>query len=266
MTKIVKENVGLADFITSYYPSIEISLVKFICICAPLQARWYTASSSKLMYPNAVHLTFNVSSIRRSDGSMCLGTASHFLANKRPGDSIQIIRKSFSGFAAPKDTGAPLILVANGSGIAPIRAVLQERQYQKVEQQLTVGPSELFFGIRRRDLDFLYQDEFASYKQAGSLSALHLACSREQMHKIYVQHLVAKQAEHVWKLIQRGAHIYVCGSSSMQAEVDQVLRAIVSRKLSAGTNSVVVNDFLQEMEKEGRYVQESFDASHTANI
>lgn len=120
-------------------------------------------------------------------------------------------------------------MIANGSGIAPMRALLQERHYQKQTLGYLVGPSELFFGIRRRDLDFLYQDELVYYKQSGTLSALYLACSREQMHKIYVQHMVAKHAEQIWKLLLRGAHIYVCGGTSMRTEVDQALRAIASR-------------------------------------
>ena len=152
-------------------------------------------------------------------------------------------------------------MIANGSGIGPMRALIQERHYQKHTMGYLVGPSELFFGIRRRDLDFLYQDEFMKYKQSGTLSALYLACSREQMHKIYVQHMVAKHAEHVWKLLQRGGHIYICGGSSMRAEVEQVLKAIASRQVGADG----VEDFMSKLAKDGRYVQEAFDANHVMN-
>lgn len=147
-------------------------------------------------------------------------------------------------------------MIANGSGIAPMRALLQERHYQKQTLGYLVGPSELFFGIRRHDLDFLYQDELVYYKQFRTLSALYLACSREQMHKIYVQHMVAKHAEHIWKLLLQGAHIYVCGGTSMRTEVDQVLRAIASRQV--GSNS-------SWRKWQGRYVQEAFDANHVVH-
>jgi len=121
-----------------------------------------------------------------------------------------------------------------------------------------VGLTELFFGIRRRDLDFLYQDEFTYYNNSGSLSSLYLACSREQMRKIYVQHLVAKHSKHVWKLLKRGAFIYVCGSSAMRTEVDQVLRAIISRQIGDAD----VLDFMKTLVAGGRYVHEAFDANH----
>jgi sulfite reductase alpha subunit-like flavoprotein len=151
-------------------------------------------------------------------------------------------------------------MIANGSGVAPMLALIQERHHQKIELGLKVGPTELFFGIRRRDLDFIYRDQLQDvYKQAGSLSALHLACSREQMHKIYVQHLVAKHSEHVWKMLRRGAHIYVCGKLSMCAEVDNVLRATASRHIDKEDS---VDDFIEKLKGEGRYIQESFDANH----
>lgn len=154
----------------------------------------------------------------------------------------------------------PLILIANGSGIAPMLALIQERHHQKTELHSRVGPTELYFGIRRRDLDFLYRGELLQYKQAGSLTSLNLACSREQLHKIYVQHLVAKRSEHVWKLLGRGAHIYVCGGTSMSSEVEQVLRAVVSRHHT--DTEVSVDQFIGKLKEEGRYIQEAFDANH----
>lgn len=258
LNKVVKDNVGLAEFIMVRYPSIAIPLDKFISLCFPMQSRWYSASNSTLMHPDSLHLTFNVVSIVRTNGSICQGCASHHMANLKPYQCIRVVQTSNSAFLAPPEHSKPLILIANGSGIAPMRALIQERHFQKSNLKFPVGPTELFFGIRRRDLDFLYQDEFAYYKNSGSLSALYLASSREQLHKIYVQHLVAKHAEHVWKLLKRGAHVYVCGGSSMRSEVDQVLRAIISRQL--GADKVI--DFMKNLVADGRYVHEAFDAKH----
>eukprot|EP00543_Licmophora_paradoxa_P011099 CAMPEP_0202478168 /NCGR_PEP_ID=MMETSP1360-20130828/94319_1 /ASSEMBLY_ACC=CAM_ASM_000848 /TAXON_ID=515479 /ORGANISM="Licmophora paradoxa, Strain CCMP2313" /LENGTH=819 /DNA_ID=CAMNT_0049105437 /DNA_START=700 /DNA_END=3156 /DNA_ORIENTATION=- len=198
-SRVIEQRIGLADVFLQYYKSIEIPLINFIALCAPLQPRWYSVASSTLVHSYSVHFTIAVVSIPRGiDNTFSVGTASQYLSKLRVGDKCKIIRSIGSGFVCPQDYTKPLIMIANGSGIAPMRALLQERHYQKQTLGYLVGPSELFFGIRRRDLDFLYRDEFTYYKQCGTLSALYLACSREQMHKIYVQHMVAKHAEHIW--------------------------------------------------------------------
>ena len=258
---VVGQRIGLGEFISTYYKSVEIPLVKFIEMCAPMQPRWYSLSGSTLMHKDELHLTFVVVSLPRDiDSSYAQGTASHYLGSLPIGGRVQIIRNAPSGLVAPPDPTTPLIMIANGSGIAPMLALIQERHYQRTELQAKVGPTELFFGIRRRDLDFVYRDELREYKRARSLSSLQLACSREQMHKIYVQHLVAKHSEHVWKLLQRGAHIYVCGGTNMSSEVDHVLRAIVSRNQE--DSELSTDEFFAKLKEEGRYVQEAFDAVH----
>jgi NADPH-ferrihemoprotein reductase len=260
---VVDQHIGFGEFISTYFQSIEMPLAKFITLCTPLQPRWYSLSGSTLMHKDEVHLTFAVVSMTRSvDSSVAQGTASHYLGSLPIGSRVRIIRSVSSGFVVPTDARTPLIMIANGAGIAPMLALIQERHYQKTELQSKVGPTELFFGIRRRDLDFLYRDELRRYKVAGSLSSLQLACSREQMHKIYVQHLLVKHSEHIWRLLQRGAHIYVCGGTSMGSEVDHVLRAIVLRHQDEG-NALSVDEFFTELKKSGRYVQEAFDTVHT---
>jgi NADPH-ferrihemoprotein reductase len=260
-TQVISEHIGFGEFVSSYYKSLEIPLSKFISLCTPMQPRWYSLSGSTLMNKAELHLTISVISIQRKiDDSLANGVASNYLANMPVGGQIRIIRSSPSGFVVPMNTGIPLIMIANGAGIAPMLALIQERHYQKTVEALKVGPTELFFGIRRRDLDFLYRDEIRRYKLAGSLTSLQLACSREQMHKIYVQHLVAKNADHIWRMLQRGAHIYVCGGTQMSLEVDQVLRAIISKNQERST--VSTDDFISLLKREGRYIREAFDSSH----
>lgn len=259
---VVDQHIGFGEFISTYFQSIKMPLSKFISLFTPLQPRWYSLSGSTLMHKNEVHLTFAVVSMSRSvDSSVAQGTASHYLGSLPMGSRVRIIRNVASGFVVPTDARTPLIMIANGAGIAPMLALIQERHYQKTELRTKVGPTELFFGIRRRDLDFLYRDELRRYKVAGSLSSLQLACSREQMHKIYVQHLLVKHSEHIWKMLQRGAHIYVCGGTSMGSEVDQVLRAIVMRHQDEG-NPLSIDEFFTELKKSGRYVREAFDTVH----
>lgn len=102
-------------------------------------------------------------------------------------------------------------MVGPGTGVAPMRAFLQERRHQKAAGQ-TVGDTVLFFGCRRRDDDFIYEDELMQYAQDGTLTTLELAFSREQPEKVYVQHKLRDKAQQLWDLIHnKGAYIYVCG-------------------------------------------------------
>ena len=260
-SQVIGQHIGLGDLILVYFKSLEIPLTKLITLCTPMQPRWYSVSGSTVVHKDEIHLTFSMVSIARDiDSSFALGAASHYLGNLAIGASVRIIRNVASGFVVPSDASTPLIMVANGAGIAPMLALIQERHYQRTELGLKVGPTELFFGIRRRDQDFLYREELRSYKLAGSLSSMQIACSREQMHKIYVQHLVVKHSEHVWRLLQRGACIYVCGGSSMSKEVDLVLRAIVTRHQEG--NELSTEEFMMTLTNQGRYRQEAFDSVH----
>ena len=257
--QVIGQRIGLGELISVYYPSVKLQLETLIGLCTPMQLRWYSLSGSTLAHKDEIHLTFSVMSFDRDDSSLvAFGTATHYLSNLPIGSPVRIIRSVPSGLIVPSDPIAPLIMIANGSGIAPMLALIQERHYQRTEMKVKVGPTELFFGIRRRDLDFLYRDELRRYKLAGSLSSLQLACSREQMHKIYVQHLVVKHSEHIWRLLQRGAHIYVCGANSMCTEVDQVICAIVSRHRES--NQFSTEEFMADIRKQGRYVHVAFDS------
>jgi NADPH-ferrihemoprotein reductase len=261
-SQVVGQRIGLGEFILVYFKSLEIPLAKFITLCTPMQPRWYSLSGSTVVHKDEIHLTFAMVSLERDmDSSFAQGAASHYLGNLPIGAAVKIIRSVPSGFVVPPDPSLPLIMVANGSGVAPMLALIQERHHQKTELGLKVGPTELFFGIRRRDLDFLYREELRRYKLAGSLSSLQLACSREQMHKIYVQHLIVKHAEHVWRLLQRGAHIYVCGGNRMSNEVDLVLRAIVTRHQEG--NELSTEEFMTRLANQGRYLQEAFDSMYS---
>lgn len=116
-----------------------------------------------------------------------------------------------STFKLPSDASKPVIMVGPGTGVAPMRAFLQERRHQKAAGQ-TVGDTVLFFGCRRRDDDFIYEDELMQYAQDGTLTTLELAFSREQPEKVYVQHKLRDKAQQLWDLIHnKGAYIYVCG-------------------------------------------------------
>lgn len=262
-TRITKQNIGIGALLTDYFPSIRVPLVNFIRLCTPLQPRWYSVSSSPSVNPNALTITFSVISIPRTiDNSVCLGACSHYLADLAPaaGDTCRIIKMGSSGFVVPPQPSTPVIMVCNGTGLAPMRALLQELHYRKTVIGEAVGPILLFYGIRRTDQDFLYKDEIKSYQQDGTLTELHLACSREQAEKIYVQHVLAKKSDRIWELLQCGAHIYVCGANTMTSDVDAVLRSVVTSHLAP----IEATQFVDMMEKDNRYIREGWSSKNEA--
>lgn len=146
-------------------------------------------------------------------------------------------------------------MIGPGTGIAPMLALLQEREYQKTQQNLKVGNNILYFGCKTRSQDYIYRDELEKYRSDGTLSNLYLAFSREQEKKVYVQHRLATNAQETWNLIdKKGAYVYVCGGVRMGQDVTDTLRQIV--KDYGKRNSDEAKEYIQEMTSSGRLVQE----------
>ena len=147
-------------------------------------------------------------------------------------------------------------MIGPGTGIAPMRALLQERSYiMKKQKNVDVGSNVLYFGCKKRNLDYLYEDELKQFQKDGVLNKLYVAFSREQEKKVYVQNLLAQNAKETWSLINdQGAYIYVCGGVKMGSDVGTTLRAIISDM--GKMNSEESKQYLDKMASKGRYVQE----------
>lgn len=159
-----------------------------------------------------------------------------------------------STFKLPQDPATPVIMIGPGTGVAPMRAFLQERAWQR-EQGMAVGATLLFFGCRRRDEDYIYENELMEYSRNKTLTALYTAFSREDASKVYVQSRLAEHAEQVWGLIQnQGAHIYVCGATRMGTDVHAVLEGIVAEHGQMPAEQA--KQFIKDLQKCNRYVQE----------
>ena len=251
--KIVDAHFGLVD-VLRMCPSIEASLEHFLNFCPLLQTRFYTISSSSSVHPKSIHLTVSVTEAQRKNGSVFKGVCSSHIAGLKPGDLIRVFNRS-STFRLPKDASKPILMVGPGTGVAPFRALLQERSHQKTKLKQPVGENVLYFGCKKRSLDFLYEDELSSFQESGILTTLHLAFSREQKEKVYVQDLLAQNAKETWKLIdQDGGHIYVCGGVKMGNDVMDALKKIVSDEGNMSLDGA--KEFLSKLSAEGRYVQE----------
>jgi NADPH-ferrihemoprotein reductase len=252
--KITEQHVGLVDLLR-LCPSIEAPLEHFLSFCPKMLPRYYTISSSSSLHPNTVHLTVSVTQALRSDGSVFKGLCSSYLADLTPGFSKVRIFNRESTFRLPEDCSKPIIMIGPGTGVAPMRALLQERAYIRDVKKLNIGANILYFGCKKSSQDFLYKEELKKFQIDGVLNHLFLAFSRESAKKVYVQHLLLENAKETWELIDgQGAHIYVCGGVKMGNEVAETLRSIV---ITVGNHdSTSAKHYLENLANKGRFVQE----------
>ena len=253
--KIMEGHVGLVDLL-KLCPSIQIPLEHFVGFCPRLLPRYYTISSSSSVYPKSVHLTVAVTEYTRKDGSCFRGVCSSYLAGldptKKP--TVRVFCRE-STFRLPKETSRPILMVGPGTGIAPMRALLQERAYQRTKLNESVGPNVLYFGCKNRTMDYLYEDELDDFRKQGDLNVFHVAFSREQKEKVYVQHLIAQNAADTWKLVNdQGASIFVCGGVKMGHDVTEALKGVCVEEGNLSPDDA--KDYLNKLASDGRFVQE----------
>ena len=252
--KIMERYVGMVDLL-KLCPSISIPLEHFVSICHFLLPRYYTISSSSSKHPDEVHLTVAVTEEKGKDGTTFHGVCSTHLASLNPTRSTVRIFNRPSTFRLPKDSSRPIIMIGPGTGIAPMRALLQERKHQRVSQKKTVGSNILYFGCKTRSLDYIYEDELEAFQNEGVLNQLYVAFSREQQKKVYVQHLLSRNAKETWGLIDKeSASIYVCGGVKMGHDVTEALKEIVSTHGQMSFSDA--KDYLAKLASDGRFVQE----------
>jgi sulfite reductase (NADPH) flavoprotein alpha-component len=229
------------------FPGIRPDPEAFIESLDALQPRVYSISSSLKCNPGRVSLT--VDAVRYEvEKRTRLGVASTFLAGRvQPGDKIRVYVQKAQHFALPVDPNVPIIMIGPGTGVAPFRAFLQERQAIKAP-----GGNWLYFGHQRSDYDFFYQDELVAMRSIGLLSRLTLAWSRDSEEKIYVQHRMRDDGRDIWAWLERGAHIYVCGDALRMAK--DVERALVDVVAEHGRRSPEdAARYVAELKKNDRY-------------
>ena len=217
-----------------------------------LAPRLYSISSSPKAHPGEVHLT--VSSVRyESHGRERKGVASTFLAD-RVGDAdfVKVFVQPSHGFKPPTKDDAPMIMVGPGTGIAPFRAFLEERQATGAK-----GKHWLFFGDQKRDTDFLYDELLTGWQKSGFLTRLDLAFSRDQVEKVYVQDRMMESAGELWSWLEAGAHFYVCGDASRMAkDVDAALHKIV--ETAGGKSADEAKAYVVKLKSDKRYQRDVY--------
>lgn len=225
----------------------SLSPAEFIDELRKLQPRLYSIASSPKAHPGEVHLCVDVVRYEKN-GAMHKGVASTFMAERLPvGATTGVYFQPAKHFRPPSDPNLPMIMVGPGTGIAPFRAFLEEREAIGAK-----GSNWLFFGAQHRASDYFYEEQLVSWQESGLLTRLDLAFSRDQEEKLYVQHLLQKNAGEIWAWLEKGAHFYVCGDASRMAkDVDQTLHSIIESEGQLSKEDA--EKYVSEMKKSKRY-------------
>ena len=234
------------------YPPASIRAQEFVDTLRPLQPREYSIASSYNAEPDEVHLT--VAIVRgHSEHGYREGATSGFLAGRvQPGDTVPVYVKHNKNFKLPSDPDAPVIMVGPGTGVAPFRAFLEEREVAGAG-----GRNWLFFGERRFRTDFLYQVEWQRWLKDGVLTRMDVAFSRDGEQKIYVQDRMRERGRELYQWLELGAYFYVCGDADRMApDVHQALLDIVREE--GGRTDEQAAEYVRQLQRDRRYQRDVY--------
>ncbi|WP_347254435.1 NADPH-dependent assimilatory sulfite reductase flavoprotein subunit [Leminorella grimontii] len=231
---------------------VRIAAADLLAMLRPLTPRLYSIASSQEEVGSEVHLTVGVVRYRVDDEERT-GGASGYLADRLQEESdIAVFVEKNDNFRLPDDPNTPVVMIGPGTGIAPFRAFMQER-----EATGAAGKNWLLFGNPHFTSDFLYQVEWQRYAKSGLLTRIDLAWSRDAEQKVYVQDRLRENGAELWRWLQDGAHLYVCGDAGRMAkDVEQALLDIASTHGSL--TSEQADDFLTELRLEKRYQRDVY--------
>jgi cytochrome P450/NADPH-cytochrome P450 reductase len=212
------------------FSSCKLNIFEFLQVAQPLRPRYYSPSSSPRVHRNFAHLTVGLEAVLvpGMPHRVFRRMSADYLHKVRDGDRLNVFLESANGFHLQDDVSKPMIFISAGTGFAPMRAFLWERLALK-RQGVVLSEAALFNGIRSRNLDLIYRDEIELFANAGALDHLHIVTSREQPNRReYVQERLRAHGALVWRLLQAGGYVYVCGSKPMRDGVRDAFVDVVS--------------------------------------
>lgn len=239
------------DLLTEF-PTSELKPETFYKLLRKLPAREYSIASSYEATPDEVHITVGAVRYEAHERTR-KGVCSVQLAERiQPGDTLPIYLKKNPNFKFPFDEETPVIMIGPGTGVAPFRSYMQER-----EELGLSGNTWLFFGEQYFTTDFLYQTEWQAWLKDETLAKLDLAFSRDTEEKIYVQHRIAQQSELFYEWLQDGAAIYVCGDEKhMAKDVHDTIRSVIEQE--GDMSEADAEAYLTQMKQEKRYQRDVY--------
>ncbi len=230
--------------------SPTLPLLPFCHSLSPLHPRYYSISSSHLHVGDEVHLTVAPLKYELKE-KVKRGVCSRYICEIFPETPIPIFIHPHRGFTLPQDQSLPIIMIGPGTGIAPFRAFMQER----LSKQST-GKNWLFFGEWRKDYDFFYRDFWEKLVKEDKLR-LTTAFSRDTEQKVYVQHKMREESSELFKWLQEGAYLYVCGDAQKMAkDVEQTLLEIIEEE--SGCSPQEALNYIKTLRKEKRYLRDVY--------
>ncbi|MCY8938639.1 assimilatory sulfite reductase (NADPH) flavoprotein subunit [Peribacillus frigoritolerans] len=249
--KEYREGRDLLDFVRDFGSWGE-SAQEFVSILRKMPARLYSIASSLSAYPDEVHLT--IGAVRyESHGRERKGVCSILCADRlQPGDLLPIYIQHNQNFKQPKNPDTPIIMVGPGTGIAPFRSFIQDREESEAK-----GKTWLFFGDQHFVMDFLYQTEWQKWLKTGVLTKMDVAFSRDTDEKVYVQDRMREQSGELYEWLQKGAAVYICGDEkNMAHDVHNTLIEIIEKE--GNMSHAHAQAYLEDMQQNKRYQRDVY--------
>jgi len=246
-----EEHMDVLD-VLEQLPFTKLNAQELVNVLGRLTPRLYSISSSLLAHPDRLHLTVTVETTEHKN-RIRMGVAStHLSWRSGTEERLPLFVHEAKHFHLPESGDVPIIMVGPGTGIAPFRSFLQER-----EALGALGKNWLFFGEQRRTFDFLYEDELLHWQKTGLLTRLNTAFSRDQEEKIYVQHRIWEERQEIWKWLNEGAYFYMCGDARRMAkDVDATLLLIAQECGQLSAEAAL--EYFKVMKKEKRYLKDVY--------
>lgn len=245
------ENKHLWEILKDH-KEVAISAFELCPLLGPLLPRFYSIASSQHSVVDEVHLT--VAQLKyATNGSERVGVCTHYLCQLAPLDepTIPIYVQPHRGFTLPEDHSVPIIMIGPGTGVAPYRGFMQERLHNNAK-----GKNWLFFGEWNRSTDFFYEDYWMQLSQQGKLR-VDAAFSRDQDHKVYVQHRMLEHGRELFRWLEEGAVLYVCGDAKRMArDVETALLQII--QLHGSHDEAGSKQYLKQLRQQKRYLRDVY--------
>ena len=245
------EGRDLLDLVRDYGP-FSVSAQEFVSILRKMPARLYSIASSLSANPDEVHLT--IGAVRYdAHGRERKGVCSILCAERlQPGDTLPVYVQHNQNFKLPKDPETPIIMVGPGTGVAPFRSFMQEREETGAE-----GKAWMFFGDQHFVTDFLYQTEWQNWLKDGVLTKMDVAFSRDTEEKVYVQHRMLEHSAELFEWLQEGAAVYICGDEKHMAhDVHNTLLEIIEKEGNMSREEAEA--YLADMQQQKRYQRDVY--------